>query len=134
MKLNEHFRPFGLDCTGRVLTDTVRVMREFGIDVRNKGEWDCQGAWIQDRPLSDDMLRALVFAVSTNPYISNEKASEILGGLSPVVTVYQEPMLVSNVETGAVEKGNQELYDAYQVVSEAIKEIEKADIRSKRPI
>lgn len=121
-RLNEYLRPFGLELGGgRSLGDTVRVLREFGVDVRSKGEWDHQGIWIEDRPLPDDALNALIFAVSTNPHISNDQATEILGSLRPLVTVYQEPMLSSNVVTSRESDGYPEFYHAYVTVSEAIR-------------
>lgn len=120
VKLNEYLRPYGLDCTSRVLNDTVRIMREYGIDVRNKGEWDNQGIWIQDRPLPDHELKRLIFAVTTNPHLSKSQATEILQSLKPFVTVYQEPLLQGLVETQQTLEPDDMLYWTYSVIHEAI--------------
>lgn len=122
LKLNEHLRPFGLDCTSRVLNDTVSVLREFGFDVRNKGQWDNQGVWIENRPLPDDALHGLIFSVSTNPFLSREQANEILSALRPLVTVYQEPMLESNVDTLGREPVTNNIFSDYVTISEAIRQ------------
>ena len=98
IKLNDFLRPYNLDCTSRVLNDTVRVLREFGVDVRNKGVWENQGIWIQDRPLPDAELNQLIFAVTTNPHLSKSQATEILQNLQPFVTVYQEHLLQGFVD------------------------------------
>ena len=121
-KLNEYLNPLGLECgTHRSLSDTVAIMREFGVDVRFTGLFEKQGYWIEDRPLQDDVLRQLVFAVSTNPFLPAEQATEILQKLKPLVTVYQEPMLENMTETGALIRADQKLFDAYSVVCEAIR-------------
>ena len=122
VKLNEYLRPYGLDCSSRVLNDTVAVLRDFGLDVRNKGVWDNQGVWIEDRPLPDETLKQLIFAVSTNPYIPQEQAQAILGSLSPFVTVYQEPMLKCGVETADDDWAGAHIIDAYNVIQKAIHE------------
>lgn len=120
IKLNEYLKPFGLNCTSRVLSDTVRVLREFGIDVRHKGIFDNQGVWIEDRLLSDESLQKLIYAVSTNPYISKEEKTDILSALTPVVTEFQEHLLQSIVDTNADFKFNDKLYETYTVVLDAI--------------
>lgn len=120
VKLNEFLRPYGLDCTSRVLNDTVRVMREIGIDVRNKGEWDNQGIWIEDRPLPDHELKRLLFAVTTNSHLSKAQATEILQSLKPFVTVYQEDLLQGFVETKQTIEPDDMLYWTYSVIQEAI--------------
>lgn len=120
IKLNEHLRSYGLDCTGRVLRDTVHILREIGIDVRHKGEWDNQGIWIENRPLPDHELNRLIFAVSTNPHLSKDQATDILQSLKPFVTVYQEPQLQGLVETISSFAVKNDLYDIYAVINEAI--------------
>jgi len=120
VKLNEFLKPYGLDCTSRVLNDTIAVLREFGMDVRNKGVWDNQGVWIEDRPISKHELNELVYAVTTNPHITREKASKILKCLVPSITVYQEPMLQSFVQTTDFITQNESMYDVYATICEAI--------------
>ena len=123
VKLNEYLRPYGVQCgTGRSLGDTVRILKEFGVDVRSKGEWDHQGIWIESRPLPDYDLNRLIFAVTTNPHLSKEQATEILQSLKPIVTVYQEPMLQGLVETEQNIVPDNMLYDAYSVIHKAIAE------------
>lgn len=120
IKLNEFLRPYGLNCTSRVLSDTVRVLREFGFDVRYKGEWDSQGVWIENRPLPDHELKRLIFAVTTNPHLSQGQATDILQSLKPFVTVYQEPLLQGLVQPEPSEDPDDSLYWAYSVIHEAI--------------
>ena len=121
VKLNEYLRPYNVGCTtSRVLNDTVRILREFGFDVRNKGIWDNQGVWIENRPLPDHELRRLIFAVTTNPHLSKEQATDILQSLKPFVTVYQEHLLQGLVETCGVEDRDDGFYWTYYVIQEAI--------------
>lgn len=120
IKLNEYLKPYGLDCSNRVLGDTVRVMREFGVDVHSKGEWDNQGIWIKDRPLQNDKLNALIFAVTTNPYIGKSESERILKALTPLVTVYQEPLLNSYIDKSYETSINANTYQKYIVICDAI--------------
>ncbi len=92
-KLNEYLAPYGLECDKGVIRDTVKRLREFGVDVGYKGFWGTAGYWIKDRPLEDKALKKLVAAVTTNPNVSQEDKTEILASLRPLVTVYQEYML-----------------------------------------
>lgn len=121
VKLNEYLRPYNVGCTtSRVLNDTVRMLREFGFDVRNKGEWDNQGIWIENRPLPDHELKRLIFAVTTNPHLSKDQATEILQSLKPFVTVYQENLLQGVVDAEPMLEPDDALYWAYAVIQEAI--------------
>ena len=120
LKLNKYLQPYGLDCTSRVLNDTVRVLREIGIDVRHKGEWDSQGVWIENRPFPGEELNKLIFAVNTNPHLTKDQATEILQGLKPFVTIYQEPQLQGLVETESRLEMVDKLYSIYAVINEAI--------------
>ena len=119
-KLNEHLRPYGLECSRRVLGETAAALREFGWDIRQKGQWDNQGVWLHNRPLSDSDLNRLVFAVSTNPNLSQNQATDILRSLKPFVTVYQEPVLCGTVDTEQNVEMDDTLYWVYAVVHEAI--------------
>lgn len=121
VKLNEHLRPYNVNCTtSRVLNDTVRIMREFGIDVRNKGEWENQGIWIENHPLPLHELNRLIFAVTTNPHLSKSQATEILQSLKPFVTVYQEDLLQAFVDTQPQEDPDDMLYWTFSVIQEAV--------------
>lgn len=120
VKLNKHLKPYGLDCTSRVLSDTVRILKEAGVDVRHKGEWDSQGVWIENRPLPDHELKRLIFAVTTNPHLSKGQVTDILQSLKPFVTVYQEELLQGVVETEPVNEPDDSLYWSYAVIQEAI--------------
>ena len=120
-KLNEYLLPYNVDFKEHiVLKDTVRVMQEIGIDVRSSGYWGSYGVWIEDRPLSEDALKRLVFAISTNPHLSNAEATKILQSLTPLVTAYQESLLQSQVVTSRDDEQSQKLYKIYSVILEAI--------------
>ena len=121
MKLNEHLRKHHVECTtSRVLNDTVRILREYGVDVRRKGVWENQGIWIESRPLPEHELSRLIFAVTTNPHLSRQQATDILQSLKPVVTVYQELLLQGLVETEQTIEPDDTLYWVYLVIQEAI--------------
>ena len=119
-KLNEHLRPYGLECSPRVLGETVRVLKEFGFDVESKGEWNHYGVWIKNRPLSDDALQRLIFAVTSNPHLTQKQATDILQSLKPCVTVYQEELLKGVVETNPDLLAGDNLYKVYSLVHDAI--------------
>ena len=120
-KINEYLKPYGLECTRRVTNDMTKVMREFGIDVRYKGNFDKQGFWINDRPLSDPYLNRLIFAVSTNPHLSREQATDILSYLSPLVTEFQEPKLVGTIDNVPDMEADDMLFYVYSTICEAIR-------------
>lgn len=120
VKLNEFLRPYGLDSDGKTLSSTVKALREVGWDIRNKGEWDCQGIWVENRPLQEHELRQLIFAITTNPNISNAQINETLQYLKPFVTVYQEDLLKCQTDTEESFVDNECLYTAYAVIHEAI--------------
>lgn len=119
-KLNDHLRPYGLECSRRVLADTISAMREFGLDVRCMGTWDQRGAWLETRPINEDILRQMVFAISTNPYLSHTQAEECLNALRPFVTVYQEAMLCLNGEFSDETVTSGSVFKAYTTVCEAM--------------
>ncbi len=121
IKLNKYLRPYGLDCTARVLGDTVKVLKSVGFDIESKGEWEHQGVWIKNRPLSEDELNYLVYAVTSNPHLSKKQATDVLQCLKPFVTVYQEDMLSGFVETKPTVEPDDSLYWVYSVIRGAIK-------------
>ena len=122
VKLNKYLEPYGLDCTSRVLSDTVKIMKEFGIDVRTKGQWDSQGVWINDRPLSDETLQGLIFAITTNPYLSEDTGKALLEGLKPIVTEFQEPQLENIVNKEAIADVDDRFYGYYTIINQAIRD------------
>ena len=121
IKLNKYLKPYGLECNGRVLTDTVRVLKGYGFDVQSKGEWDNQGVWLADRPLKDDVLDKLIFAVQSNPYLPKEQEKEILTALMPLVTAYQEEKLSQSIIASDKLSSNADIYHIYSVIQEAIR-------------
>ena len=120
VKFNEILKPYNLECTKEVTRDTIRVLREFGFDIRFSGAWDNQGFWIEDRPISEQQLHKLIYAVSTNPHISRNEATEILEVLKPFVTTYQEDELVSIVDSDLSDDIHNSLFSNYSVVNKAI--------------
>ena len=120
-KLNQQMRAHDLECTSGALVDTVEAMREFGLDVRSKGAWDRRGVWLESRPISEDMLRRLVFAISTNPYLPQTQIRECLDSLRPVMTVYQEEDLLNVLEVHKESAANEIYTDHYFKIFEAIR-------------
>ena len=93
VRLNSFLEPYGLCYNKAVMKDTLRDMQEIGIDVRTRHKWDKHGAWVEERPLNDEALGKLIYAVDSNPYLSKEQVAEVLQSLAPLVTVYQEERL-----------------------------------------
>ena len=121
-KLNQQMQELDLECTSGALIDTVEAMREFGLDVRSKGAWDRRGVWLESRPISEDMLRRLVFAISTNPYLPQTQIRECLDSLRPVMTVYQEAELLNVPEVHNEATVDEAFADRYFKVFEAIRQ------------
>lgn len=119
-KLNMFLNPYGLECDNRSIADTIRVMKEYGFNIQSKGAGFAYGAWLEDRPLDAENLNALIFAVSTNPYISKSESERILQLLSPFVTSFQEPLLKSWVDKLYEPDGNNNLCKKYTTIREAI--------------
>ena len=119
LQLNEYLRPYGLECSNVFLSNLVHAMQEYGIDVYQSGSFEKRGVFVQNRPLSEQELQKLIFAVATNPHLSQEQATEILQSLKPFVTVYQEHLLHGVVETDPI-MVSEELYQTYTIIQEAI--------------
>ena len=88
--------------------------------MRTRYKWDKHGAWIEERPLKDEQLSKLIFAVDSNPYLSSEQVTEILQSIAPLVTVYQEPRLAVVTEKINNAELQQNVQKAYMVMSAAI--------------
>ena len=119
LQLNDYLRPYGLECSNVFLSKLIRAMQEYGIDVYRSGSFEQRGVFVQDRPLSEDQLQKLIFAVTTNPHLSKDQATEVLQGLKPFVTVYQEHLLRGTVETDPI-MVSEDLHQTYTIVQEAI--------------
>lgn len=118
--LNNQFLPPELSfLSPRALSETLEAMREFGIDIRRAGRGAHDGIWIENRPLSDRDIYALNFAVSTNPYITEEMAASILQTLKPFVTVYQEPLLEVYVNKNSVGNLSADTIDIFGTIHKA---------------
>ena len=118
--LNDYLRPHGLECTSRVLKDAMKVFREMGVDARCKGAYGDWGVWLEEGPISNANLKRIIFSVATNPYLSNEQATEILQSLKPFVSVYKEPLLQSTVENKPHIGLPDVVFEACTVVQEAL--------------
>ena len=115
LTLNEYLRPYGLDCSNKYFRNTIKALREFGVDVKRKN-----GVWINNRPLTDERLQILAFALSTNPYITKEQAEEVLEGVKPFITIYQEELLNNYVSLSATNVSDNSLYTNYSVIKKAL--------------
>lgn len=94
VKLNEFLRPYGLECSGyKTLNKTIKALRMLGVEIKCKGWGSDKGFYVVNRPLNNDELNILVYAVTTNPNLSNEQIDEVLQSIKPFVTVYQEGLL-----------------------------------------
>ena len=118
--LNERLKPYDLECDRRVLQNNVKALREFGFDIKSQGGGKNSGIWIGKRPLESLKLDKVIFAVSTNPYLSKEQSNEILNCLKPLVTVYDEEKLVSIIDTNPDLQADDTLYGVYSTISKAI--------------
>lgn len=119
-KLNSFLRPYGVESGYRSLSDTIDVLRQFGVDVQTHGVHNKHGVWLGKRLLSEETLKFLLFAINTNPHLSSQQTTDLLEKLKPLVTVYQEPLLqnvsgfTANVETPS------SLMQCYATLHEAI--------------
>ena len=93
IQMNEHLKPYGLDSERGALCDTVRTLRAFGIEVKQRIGGPYQGVWIEDSLISDEALEKILYAVSTHPEFTKEDAKMVRDGLRPLMTVYQEARL-----------------------------------------
>lgn len=66
-------------------------------------------------------MQKIIFAVSTNPLLSKEEATDILQALKPVVTIYQEEELAGYVEKKHHTEQNDRLFDICRTVQHAIR-------------
>ena len=115
-KLNEFLEPHNLDCSYKFLKSMIRDLRAFGVDVQRKN-----GVWIKNPPLTEHKLLKIIFAVSTNPLLSKEEATDILQTLKPVVTIYQEEELEGFVEKKHHTEPNDRLFDICSTIQRAIR-------------
>ena len=90
---NEYLKPYGLECKTKALSDAMNEMREYGLDIRIQGGREQKGFCWANRPLQDDALDKIIFAVQTNPYLTHKQASDIMASLVPLVTTRQEEKL-----------------------------------------
>lgn len=118
--MNKFLEPYGLEYNRAIMQEALRDMRAAGVDVRTRHKWDKHGAWLENRPLKDEQLKKLIFAVDSNPYLTKEQVTEILQALAPLVTVYQEPQLAVVTEKIGGSKLPQNVQKAYMIMSEAI--------------
>ena len=121
-KLNPFLKPHGLRISGVGLSDDIRVLRELGVDAHTNEGTQAHSAYIGEHIFSDDTLRKLIFAVSTNPYINQDQATTVLNQLAPLVTVYQEPFLRSFFRSEGESIVDDALYWNYLVVREAMRD------------
>lgn len=125
-KISKYLEPYGLKYTDKALRDTVRKLRDLGIDIRSTGqETGRSRVWWANRPLCDETLDKLVFAVKTNPYISADQEAEIMESLIPLVTEFQEEKLKGSIKHLDKAEHNENMYKFYTEAQCAIKRGEK---------
>lgn len=130
-KLNAYLKEYGLKCEDRCTGNVIKIMREIGIDVRQSTPKTKHGVWIEKRPLSDENLKKIIFAVSTNPYITKEQATEILSPLKTFVTVYQEDSLVGIIEKDTEFSCDSNILGHLAVITEAIQKNRRIQYKNK---
>lgn len=124
--LSAHLESHGFNYTKKALTHTVHTLREFGADICSTGrERGRSRVWWANRPLDDDTLDKLVFAVRTNPYITNAQAEDIMSSITPFITVYQEYKLKCSARLSNNLPANENMYRLYSNIQEAIEHNKK---------
>ncbi len=114
--LNDYLKQYNLDCSGnKYFRSIIKALREFGVDVQRKN-----GVWIKNRHLTDEILQLINFAVTTNPHVSKEQATDVLNCLKPYVTIYQEEILDNYVEVKTISKNSETLLQNSCIIQKAI--------------
>ena len=114
--LNDYLKPYNLDCTcNKYFRNTIKALREFGIDVQRKN-----GVWIKNRPLTNEILQFINFAITTNPHVSKEQATDALNSLKPYVTIYQEGLLDNRIDAKSERNDGEALYQNCCIIQKAI--------------
>ena len=125
-ELSAHLEPHGFNYTKKALAHTVHTLREFGADICSTGrETGRSRVWWANRPFDDDTLDKLVFAVRTNPYITNAQAEDIMSSITPFITVYQEDKLKCSAKLSNKPHANENMYKLYSNIQEAIEHNKK---------
>ncbi len=120
-KLNEHLKPLGLECTARVLSDTVDNLRKCGVNVGSKGRWEKQGVWIEDKLISDENFKLLMFAITSNPHLTKEEKGVAVDSVKPFLTIYQENEITDIIKDNTPQNSSTTPFQVYCSVIEAIK-------------
>lgn len=130
--ISKYLEPYGLKYTDKALRDTVRKLRDLGIDIRSTGqETGRSRVWWANRPLCDETLDKLVFAVKTNPYISADQEADIMESLVLLVTEFQEEKLKGSIKRLEKTECNENMYKFYSVAQCAIERGEKVIYKKK---
>lgn len=125
-KISKYLEPYGLNYTDKALRDTVRKLRQLGVDIRSTGkELGRSRVWWANRPFDDDTLDKLAFAVRTNPYITDEQADDIMSSITPFITIYQEDKLKCSAVLSNKPHANENMYKIYSNIQNAIEHNKK---------
>lgn len=125
-KISKYLEPYGLKYTDKALRDTVRKLRDLGVDIRSTGqETGRSRVWWANRPLCDETLDKLVFAVKSNPYISTDQEAEIMESLIPLVTEFQEEKFKGSIKRLDKTEYNENMFKFYSEAQRAIERGEK---------
>ena len=130
--LSAHLESHGFNYTKKALSHTVHTLREFGVDIRSTGQEKGRSrVWWANRPLCDETLDKLVFAVKTNPYISADQEADIMESLVLLVTEFQEEKLKGSIKRLEKTECNENMYKFYSVAQCAIERSEKVIYKKK---
>ena len=120
-KIADLIEPYGQKCTIRLLPDTLSALREFGKALKTNGVTTERTFWLDSRPFPEDIVDKYIFAISTNPFVTQKQATELLEELKPFVTVYKEPYLRSLLSDCENYKDKlDDIYQTYNVIQRAI--------------
>ncbi|MBR4881455.1 MAG: hypothetical protein IKU19_05940, partial [Clostridia bacterium] len=107
--INEILKPYKLDCDMWFVRSFLKDLRQFGIGVQRNG-----GFQIKNHPFTEEKFQKILFAISTNPYLSKEEITDTLNILRPLVTIYQEEYLEGVIDTQT--ETDRKLYKVYYVL------------------
>ncbi len=119
----DKLKTFGISCDRRTLSKDIKVLREFGFDIKEKMIGHEKGYYVDQRGFSVAELKIMIDAIQAASFVTKDKTDDLVYRIATMGGTRKSDILKSNIVCFNTRKHtNEEIYSNVEVLEKALQE------------
>ncbi|MEF2675242.1 MAG: hypothetical protein U0M70_03285 [Eubacteriales bacterium] len=117
----DKLKALGITCDRRTLSKDIKVLREFGFDVKEKMIGHEKGYYVDQRGFSVAELKIMIDAIQAASFVTKDKTDDLVYRIAAMGGTRKGDILKSNIVCFNTRKHtNEEIYSNVEVLEKAL--------------